>query len=373
MVRGENVLVRTAADLERKYDFSAITGLKQNVEQQLITLNQINQELYNVLSTLVINMNDVLDFQSEITLWFYAGTPGASVAPESSWIDPDTRSEHEGDIYYDRASGKVYVYSSTYEWAERIDPRLVQAMALSEHKLNGDEQRQVFFVQPSPPYESGDWWVKDSGDLFMCQVGRATGVYIDNDFISSANFSSANATATSNTLTVISGSVLTVKQGSDNVASTVAGYQEFKDATTGALVARLSDITTLQQTSTSIAASVVAERERIDYIDNYGVSRVETKTTNFTLDTDGLKMNRTGEQLGMELGYFVKQGEVASTMGMLIKRTVGATTTTMLEATSDGVIADNVTVNNYLTMGHFTRVEDYVHDEENETGFFYIG
>ena len=45
--------VRTAQDLEKKYDFASLLGLKKNVEYAQKSILQINNELNNILNSLI--------------------------------------------------------------------------------------------------------------------------------------------------------------------------------------------------------------------------------------------------------------------------------------------------------------------------------
>lgn len=123
-----------------------------------------------MLNSLVINLSDVLDTQSSISLWFYEGIPTTSNEPYINWATP---SDHYGDLYYDQNSGYVYKYTST-GWILQTDENLINALALTNVELDvtTDHERQVFFQQPTPPYQSGDWWIQDDGTLMICQLGN---------------------------------------------------------------------------------------------------------------------------------------------------------------------------------------------------------
>ena len=65
--------VRTPQDIERKYNFSKMLGLTKNYEIMEKGLTKIENELTDMLNAFMINLKDVLDNQSEISLWFYYG------------------------------------------------------------------------------------------------------------------------------------------------------------------------------------------------------------------------------------------------------------------------------------------------------------
>lgn len=189
----------------------------QEVERRLQAQNQIigagnntivkvNNTLNSFLNALVLNLKDIIEDQSEISLWFYdIDEPTTSTEPYISWINP---SEHIGDFMYSRTKGIVYQYTST-GWIKNTDATLLKAMALTDSELASDvHERKVFTTQPIPPYNSGDWWIKSDGSLFICQIGK-TDKYNENDFISSVNYAGAIAEKTGNVLEVLKGTVIT--------------------------------------------------------------------------------------------------------------------------------------------------------------------
>lgn len=189
----------------------------QEVERRLQAQNQIigagnntivkvNNTLNSFLNALVLNLKDIIEDQSEISLWFYSiDEPTTSTEPYISWTNPN---DHIGDFMYSRTKGIVYQYTST-GWIKNTDATLLKAMALTDSELASDvHERKVFTTQPIPPYNSGDWWIKSDGSLFICQIGK-TDKYNENDFISSVNYAGAIAEKSGNVLEVLKGTVIT--------------------------------------------------------------------------------------------------------------------------------------------------------------------
>lgn len=201
--------VRNAQDIERKYDFAKILGLKKNVEIQEKGLKRIKNELNKILKTLTINLKDILDDQSEASLWFYSGIPTNENEPYKSWEEP---TDHIGDIYYDKSTGYVYQLKENLIWELNPQPDLVQAMALtnSETDTSTDHERKVFFNQPTIPYSNGDWWIKDDGTLFICQLSKSSGTFEENDFINSSMYTTTIAEKIDDTINVLKGCVTTM-------------------------------------------------------------------------------------------------------------------------------------------------------------------
>ena len=238
--------VRTAQDLERKYDFATLLGLKKNIEIQAKSLIKLDNELNNMLNTLIINLKDVLDSQSEVSLWFSSGVPTTSNWPYTSWITP---SDHYGDIYYNRATGYVYQYSSE-GWQRNEDYNLVQAMALTNAELGetSNYERKVFFSEPTPPYSSGDWWIQEDGTLYICQLGKVAGlIYEDGDFIVSSKYTTTVAVKQDNEIKVLKGTVLQITED----------YVKYTDLSTGgSTTINGANITTGQIKSANYSAGV---------------------------------------------------------------------------------------------------------------------
>jgi hypothetical protein len=135
---------------------------------------------------------DMSDLQSQIDgaveTWFYEGTPGPTVLPESAWLSPDTRDAHKGDLYFDMTTGVglayryFYIDGTGYVWQE-ADTATAAALALAQDAFDlADHKRRVFLTEPVPPYDTGDLWLKTSDEIWACVVGRETGVYTAADW-----------------------------------------------------------------------------------------------------------------------------------------------------------------------------------------------
>ena len=218
----DKVGVRTAADLERKYNFAKMLGLTANVEANEKNLIKIESALNSMLESLIINLGDILDEQSDISLYFYEGIPLTTSLPYTSWTSP---SDHIGDFYYDQLSGYVYQYTNN-GWIQNLDKNLISALALTNVDLDvtTDHERKVYFATPSPPYSSGDWWILSDGSLKICQLGKLSGdTYDEQDFIVSSKYTTNIATKQGNQIKVLSG---TMTEFSEN-------YVKYTDLSTG--------------------------------------------------------------------------------------------------------------------------------------------
>ena len=212
---------RTIEELERKYNFSKLLGFEKNIKLNKELITKVENELLNILNALIINLKDVLEDQSEVSLWFFNEKPTLKNKPYIDWTNPE---EHIGDIYYDQSTGYVYQYFSD-EWKINTDANLVQAMALTNIEVDTtiDNERKVYFSQPTPPYSSGDWWILEDGTLKICQIGKTSGEYETEDFIISSGYVATIATKTGNELTVLKGTVTEITEN----------YVKYTDLSTG--------------------------------------------------------------------------------------------------------------------------------------------
>lgn len=289
--------VRTAQDLEKKYDFASLLGLKKNVEYAQKSILQINNELNNILNSLILNLKDVLDSQSEVSLWFYSGIPTTENEPYISW---NSQEEHYGDIYYDQATGYVYQYSEA-GWKRNKDTSLVQAMALTNTELSTNEhERKVFFDTPTTPYSSGDWWVKEDGVLYICQLGKTAELNYENtDFVPSSQYSTTVAIQQGNKITVLQGTVQQITKD----------YVKFTDLSTGGSTTIAGEniktgvITSVNYSSNSKGMKIDLNNGQIDTknfkLDEYG--NVSLLNGSKIITDDGLMTNL--QYLGCNMSY----------------------------------------------------------------------
>lgn len=352
--------LRTAQDLEQKYDFASILNLKSAIEVQAEQLVEVENELYATLTTLVINLDGIVGEAG--SLWFYAGVPTVDSQPESGWLSPDTRADHVGDLYYNTSAGEVYQYSADYLWVRSFDVRLLQAMALTNHELlEGDSERKVYFAQPTTPYESGDWWVKEDGQLFICQIGRATGSYVENDFIISSEFANSVASADANMLTVISGTVNLLKATSDSLSVLLQNNAIYTNSL-GETVANIETQTnSILATTSQLSIDLSSTTASLNNVITNGVSQVTT-TTGYKFNAEGLLITKTD---GTGLSTLITNNG----MQIISNKGIVGLEKTMLTIDSQKIEAENITVKKYLTIGTKSRMEDY----GTGTGVFYIG
>ena len=225
--------VRTAADLERKYDL-AMVGMKKALQLNEEVVTKINAELENFI---VITLSSLGSSDGSVVTWYYTGTPTLSSFPASDWEDYES---HKGDLYYDKASGRAYRFdlvNGQYVWEEVEDRAVISALALANASTSAaDNAVQVFVEQPAPPYKNGDLWFKDE-EIYICQISKADNeVYADNDFIIATKYTDDTvANQVGDNLEIVRGTVTTIQESMDafkiEIETTVKSVNDLQEET----------------------------------------------------------------------------------------------------------------------------------------------
>ena len=179
--------VRTATDLERKYDLASLVGIKKAVENNVEGLNKTNKTLEEFVIATTGSIEELKEqIDGNITTWFYSGVPTLSNLPASEWTTDVLKNEHLGDLYYDDTTGYAYRFAlceGVYKWIELADSDVAEALALAnEAKDTADGKRRVFVVTPTVPYDVGDLWLNNE-ELYVCNVAKtASEKYVVEDW-----------------------------------------------------------------------------------------------------------------------------------------------------------------------------------------------
>lgn len=221
-IKQDRPQVRTAQDLERKYDLGSIVGIKKAVKQSIEGINKTNKELENFMTSTI---GDIDNLQSQIdgniTTYYYSGVPTLSNTPASEWTANEDKNKHLGDLYFDKETGYVYRFyldseTNIYGWLKIEDSDTTEALALANAaKDTADNKRRVFIAPPLPPYDNGDLWFND-GEIYICQISKLTGDYEDGDFIIATKYTDDTlAIQVGDQLEVVSGTVTTILESQD--------------------------------------------------------------------------------------------------------------------------------------------------------------
>ncbi len=184
--------VRTAQDIERKYDFASMLDLRKNVETSEKGLVKIQNELYNFIRSTLSNIENLeTQIDGKITTWYYDGEPSLNNIPANSWDTDEQKLQHEGDLYYDKQTGYVYIFEkkgSTYNWTKIDNKDTIESLALANSAQDtADSKRQIFVKEPTTPYDVGDLWINNN-EIFICQVSKAIGNFDKNDWINNLKY-----------------------------------------------------------------------------------------------------------------------------------------------------------------------------------------
>lgn len=273
--------VRSAQDLERKYDLASLLGLKKNIKTQMENLIKINNELNGFIEATtrtLTTMGEQID--GKISTWYYEGQPTLNNLPAKDWTETE-KEEHIGDIYYDKLTGYCYVFecsSNIYSWIRIKDTDITTAMSTAAAAQDtADNKRQIFVVQPTTPYSCGDLWIS-SNEIFICQVERLSGNFNSNDWINNLKYT--DNTYASAIVDELGGERTTILNGT--VIEKTAKWVKFTDLETGG--------------STIINGSNI----KTGHIDTDVVS---IGNGNVDIDEEGIKLNNGAKIVG-EYGLY---------------------------------------------------------------------
>ena len=73
---------------------------------------------------------------------------------------------------------------AVWGWILVQDTDITKAMQAAQNAQDtADHKRRVFVTTPEPPYDIGDLWSQDGGDILTCTTARAKGAkYVESDW-----------------------------------------------------------------------------------------------------------------------------------------------------------------------------------------------
>jgi len=410
MIRQDMNGVRTAQDLERKYNLTLIDDLKENYELQKKDLKKVENELNNFVVATTQNLEEIQNqVDGNITTWFSSGVPTLNNFPASSWETTTDKNNHLGDLYYNKDTGYGYRFSlenNVYSWISIKDTDVTQALALANAAQDtADSKRRVFVSQPSPPYDVGDLWINNQ-ELYRCQTTKdEEQTYEANDWIKATKYTDDTvANQVGANLTILSGTVTEIRDDVDELSTTMTNTTTLvneQGETIGVLQQQQSQTTqTVNEISSTVSS--VSTRQNNDYqelltkfdnymptsdfvdlensvrqlqTDTYTKTEINTKltdgsvtmvsTTSGTFDENGLTIEKTNAKTK---GQF-------NEVGVKVMDATGSSEEELLFAGYDETLNEsvvrtkNINVTKYLSIGAKSRIEDY----EDGTGIFYVG
>lgn len=187
----------TAEDVIRRFDLSSLVKDRRKINENRDGLDKTENILYNFIDGVLKGLNNTENqVDGKISTWFFTGIPTLENEPANAWSEDSDKNNHIGDLYYDKANGNTYQFiyeNEQYSWQQVPDSDVNQAMALANSNPDtADGLRNIFVVDPIPPYEVGDMWIKSNGDIYRCIVARASGNLNLAEWVISSEYSNDN-------------------------------------------------------------------------------------------------------------------------------------------------------------------------------------
>ena len=164
---------------------TATKALSDNLQE---SKNYSDGKLADYADTVTKSLSGLqAQIDGQIETFFYDYEPSLQNLPASEWTSTEERKKHEGDLFYWKTTGYAYRFmqeGATWKWQLIQDNDISKALAQAEKAQDtADGKRRTFVVQPSPPYDIGDLWSQDGGDILTCVVSRAEGsIYASSDW-----------------------------------------------------------------------------------------------------------------------------------------------------------------------------------------------
>lgn len=202
------------------------------------TISYTTPVLANAINSANESVNEVSKkVATKITTWYYSGAPTLSNTPANEWIDEFQKSEHIGDLYYDKDTGYAYRFyfnseTNVYAWENLKDKDVIEALSLANSASDtADSKRRIFTEQPQPPYDNGDLWIKDM-EIYICQISKPAGeTYEEADFIIATKYTDNTlASQVNDRLEIVAGTVTTIEKSNNELNIEFVRQQEVYDA-----------------------------------------------------------------------------------------------------------------------------------------------
>lgn len=151
----------------------------------------INNFVSSTYNPQIAELQKQLDGQIETH--FYDHVPTLDNEPAVNWKTEDERERHEGDLFFNRATGYSYRFfrkGNTWDWELVQDTDVTMALAqAAQAQATADGKARVFYRTPQPPYDLYDLWAQGTGgDIMICVRARQSGDYDVSDWAKSNDY-----------------------------------------------------------------------------------------------------------------------------------------------------------------------------------------
>ena len=183
----------TAQDLIKMYNLDSLATERKQTKarnEEIKKVSALVKDFAETINNEIKELEDQVD--GKISTWFFSGIPTSETEPEVNWTTDEEREKHIGDIYYDQDTGNSYTYmfkDDLYQWVESAAGDVAEVLAIANKAQDtADRKRQIFVVQPYPPYEVGDMWIKDDKDIYRCRAKRIGGEFSETDWVLASDY-----------------------------------------------------------------------------------------------------------------------------------------------------------------------------------------
>ena len=425
----------TAEDLIRMYDLNGLAKERKQIKQQNKEVSVLVKDFAETINEQIKELEDQVD--GKISTWFFSGIPSAETEPEVNWTTDEEKAKHIGDIYYDQDTGNSYTYmyvDGKYQWTEETVGDVSEVLAIANKAQDtADRKRQIFVIEPYPPYEVGDMWIKEDKDIYRCRAKRTGGEFSNNDWVLASDYTNddyakgveaqlnvykevvstdyvlKSTFETSNEGIISEVSSLTtivekvnvdvqeLTETTENIDGTLSGMQEdiannktdienTKQDLLGELdkKASVENVTTVLNEVKNLQTSNSQTIQILEEIQTNGVTQVKTEN-NYTFNKEGLIIEETGAKTK---GIFDNKGvDIIDTQGNrtdllyagYVDEEKAKSNEKLKQFEGQTVVySDNMYVGNYLMIGTHSRLEDFENEtkegiKEQATGVFWLG
>lgn len=336
--------VRTAKDLEQKYNLGKLTGLKKSIEENIEMIIKTNTSLEKFVVSAVNDLQEQID--GNITTYYYSGVPTLTNLPVSEW-EESQYNVHLGDLYYDKDTGYAYRFyfdsdTNIYGWIKLTDSDVTEALALANAASDtADSKKRIFTIEPIPPYDNGDLWIKNM-EIYICQISKSKEETFDkNDFIIATKYTDDTyAIGVGNDLQVVNGQVAI---NTNNIQDTIKKFDDYTP---------INETLEIQRSVESIQTNTYTKTEINTKLTDGSVTKV--LTTSGVFDENGMHYEKTNAPTSTTINE----------VGVKVDDATGSGNELLFAGYDEDiqqtiVRTDNLTVRKYFVLGEKSRMEDY--------------
>ena len=216
-------------------------NISNAIDDGVATANSYTDEQLGSFSDTIDDYME--EFQGQINglmvTYYYDYEPTLQNVPAYEWVQNGTESDHEGDLFFWKTTGRAYRFmevNDEWVWQPIRDQGIVKALEdASRAQDTADNKRRVFTSTPTPPYDAGDIWMQGAtGDIVVCvyEEGRADGEdYVESDWVKKNKYTDDSAVDNLE----IGGRNLLLKTGTSSTSpassseSTYTDYWDYSD------------------------------------------------------------------------------------------------------------------------------------------------